>query len=210
MGQGRYVVILPVKSPGVGKSRLELVDRAGAAAAFAIDTVQACLSTSEVAKVVVTTDDDGFAARLADLGVITLGDPGRGLNAALEDAAACIAQQSPQLRPVALLADLPALRPADLSDALTQIETLGPVAVFVADAEGTGTVLYSAPFDSFSPRFGVASAQAHLDSGAVPVAGPLNSLRRDVDDLETLKAAQALGLGPATTAQLASLTAPAG
>ena len=91
--------------------------------------------------------------------------------------------------PVALLGDLPALRPADLDAALASIDA--GEAAYVADADGTGTTLYTAAYDGFSPRFGAGSAAAH-DVVARPIEGALPGLRRDVDDLADLRA----GLGP--------------
>ena len=65
---GSFAVLLPVKSPGTGKSRLSALrdsDRARLAAAFATDVVDACLSTDGVAGVLVVSDDAAFAATLA-------------------------------------------------------------------------------------------------------------------------------------------------
>lgn len=198
-----FVVVVPVKSPGIGKSRLgdlDGIDRSLLAAAFATDTVSACLRADGVVAVVVVTEDAGLAATLTALGAETCGDgPVPGLNPALRHGAAVAAGRWPDAVPVALLADLPALRPDDLTSALAQIaRRAGDAASYVADAEGTGTTLYAAPYDAFAPRFGVDSAAAHAASGAVPVEGALSTLRRDVDDADGLWAAVALGVGAAT------------
>lgn len=199
---GRFVVVVPVKSPGVGKSRLaEVPDavRSRLAAAFAADTVGACLAADSVADVLVTTDDAALADALQALGATTCPDAGGGLNAALRGAAAVARARWPELWPVALLADLPALRADDLA------ATLGAVTdapSYVVDAAGTGTSLYTASYDDFAPRFGVDSAQAHAAAGARPLDAP-PSVRADVDDLADLHAAAALGVGPATAAILA-------
>ena len=37
--------------------------------------------------------------------------------------------------------------------------------------DGVGTTLYTAPYDAFDPRFGRGSRAAHLDAGAVEIAG---------------------------------------
>lgn len=200
----RFVVLVPVKSPGTAKSRLAgVADRSALAAAFARDMVRACLATPEVAQVLVTTDDPVFADALAALGAATTPDAGDGLNGALRGAARVAARRWPGLRPVAVLADLPALRPTDLSAALTAISARAADAVsFVADAEGTGSVLYAAPADSFDPRFGPSSAAAHRAGGAGEIDGELATLRRDVDDAATLHAAWLLGLGPASASLL--------
>ncbi|HWJ08326.1 MAG TPA: 2-phospho-L-lactate guanylyltransferase [Nocardioides sp.] len=203
---GSFAVLLPVKSPGSGKSRLSALpdaDRRRLAAAFAADAVTACTATPGVALVVVVSDDEEFATSLARDGVVACADPGGGLNAALRHGAAFAHEVAPGLRPAALLADVPALTAADLAEALDQARaTSGPC--FVEDAEGTGTTLYTAPYDAFDPRFGAGSADAHRAAGAVPVRGALATLRRDVDDLDGLDGAIALGVGAATAAALPS------
>ncbi|WP_407938864.1 2-phospho-L-lactate guanylyltransferase [Nocardioides sambongensis] len=200
----RFVVLVPVKSPGTGKSRLVGVpDRAALAAAFATDLVRACLVTDRVDRVLVTTDDPAFAESLAALGADTTEDPGAGLNAALRAAAADARTRWPMLHPVAVLADIPSLRPTDLAVALTAVDEHHGTACFLADADGTGTVLYAAPAASFAPRFGPGSAQAHRADGCEEITGALPSLRRDVDDPASLAAALDLGVGPATRAALA-------
>jgi 2-phospho-L-lactate guanylyltransferase len=198
----QYVVLIPVKPPGIGKTRLVGVpveQRVALATAFAIDTVSVCLATPGVAQVLVTTDDARFAASLAALGADACPDGGHGLNPALVQAAAEAARRWPGLRPVALCADLPALRPSDLATALAS--AAGRTS-YVSDAAGTGTTLYTASYDDFDPRFGVGSAAAHIAAGAEPVAGDLPGLRYDVDDLVSLQAAVALGVGPATRSAL--------
>ncbi|MBM7519527.1 2-phospho-L-lactate guanylyltransferase [Nocardioides nitrophenolicus] len=199
---GSFAVLLPVKSPGTGKSRLGTLrddERSRLAAAFATDVVDACLRTSGVAGVLVVSDDDAFAATLAARGARTCADPGGGLNAALRHAAAVLRAERPDLRPVALCADLPALTSEDLAAALVDAGSQ-PGPCFVRDADTTGTTLYSAAYDEFDPRYGVGSASAHGGSGARALAGELVTLRRDVDDLDSLTDAIALGLGPASTA----------
>ncbi len=194
----QHVVVIPVKPPGVGKTRLVGVpaeQRVALAAAFAIDTVTVCLAAPGVAQVLVTTDDARFAATLTALGAEACPDGGSGLNRALVQAAAEAARRWPGLRPVALCADLPALRAEDLTSALGSVA--GRTS-YVVDTEGTGTTLYTASYDDFAPQFGTGSAAAHAAAGAVPLDGALSGLRQDVDDLASLRAAVVLGVGPAT------------
>ncbi|NYI43390.1 2-phospho-L-lactate guanylyltransferase [Nocardioides aromaticivorans] len=201
---GSFAVLLPVKSPGSGKSRLSALpdaDRRRLAAAFATDAVSVCTTTPGVALVVVVSDDEAFAASLAGDGVATCADPGAGLNAALRHGAAFAHDLAPGLQPVALLADVPALTAADLAEALDHARAAGRPC-FVADADGTGTTLYTATYDAFDPRFGAGSADAHRASGALPLTGSLATLRRDVDDLAALADAVALGVGATTAAAL--------
>lgn len=194
-----FVALIPVKSPAIGKSRLDgVVDREGLARAIAVDTISAVRDASWIHQVLVITDAD-FATDAVGLGVDVFADPGGGLNPALRAGAAVAAQRWPNLRPVALLADLPALTPAVLDTALAGL-TSGPA--YCSDEEGTGTSLYTAAYVDFDPRFGVGSAAAHAAAGAVAIEGALPGLRRDVDDLAGLDAARTLGLGPATTALL--------
>lgn len=190
-----HVVLLPVKPPGRGKSRLrELPDdlRSSLAAAFALDTAEAALATPSVRAVLAVTDDHAFAGELAAAGCSVIPDGVSGdLNATLVQAAAEAARRWPGARPVALTADLPALRPEELERVLA---VLPDSPAFVPDAAGTGTSLYSAPRDRFAPEFGRDSAARHRDAGAVELAaGP--SVRRDVDDVADLGAATVLGLG---------------
>lgn len=196
----RHVVLVPVKPPAVGKSRLvgpTDVQRRDLATAFALDTVLACLSTPGVARVMVVTDDAAFARELVGLGCDVLPDgPSGHLNTTLELAAAEARRRWPELRPVALCADLPALRSEDLAAALQ--EAARWPAAFVADAAGLGTTMFSAAHSEFRPRFGPASRQAHLEAGAREVDGDLATLRTDVDDLADLSRARALGVGPHT------------
>jgi 2-phospho-L-lactate guanylyltransferase len=205
MKRPQFVVLLPVKAPALGKSRLRVPEhlRPGLATAFALDALHAARSTPEVVEVVVVTSDPGFATTCAALGVSSLPDADGGLNASLVAAAAAVAVRRPAAVPAALCADLPCLRPDDLSGALAQVTGAG--AWFVADAEGTGTTMYAAPYDVFDPRFGAASRAAHRAAGATAVIGDLPSLRRDVDDEATLVEAMRLGPGPITRKALALL-----
>jgi 2-phospho-L-lactate guanylyltransferase len=98
-----------------------------------------------------------------------------------------------------LTGDLPALRPAELGDALGRVAARS----FVPDAPGTGTVLLAAVAGvALDPHFGVGSAAAHAASGAERIAGDWPSLRRDVDTVADLRAVLTLGVGPHTRAVL--------
>jgi 2-phospho-L-lactate guanylyltransferase len=189
-----YVVLLPVKPPGRGKTRLGEMPRDVLAAAFATDTAVACLATPSVEQVLVVTDDAGFATALSALGCHAVPDGVSGdLNASLVLAAMEASRRWPDLVPVAICADLPCLTADALEDALT---TRPGRPRFVADASGEGTTLYTAPLEEFAPRFGSRSAERHAEAGAWPVEGELAGLRRDVDDVRDLEDAVRLGLGP--------------
>lgn len=201
MDTSTCVGLVPVKSPAFGKSRLggPPTRRRDLAAAFALDTVTACLAAGPVAAVLAITDDAAFAAQLAAAGCAVMPDgPSGQLNTSLVLAASEARRRWPDLRPFALCADLPALRPHDLTTALDRLG--GDEAAFVADLRGTGTTLYTAPYDGFAPSFGVDSRAAHRAQGAREIDGDLESLRLDVDDPEDLARARGLGLGPRTRA----------
>jgi 2-phospho-L-lactate guanylyltransferase len=203
----RYVALVPVKPPALGKSRLVgLADaeRSALAAAFALDTVAACVAATTIAEVLVATDDAMFSVELAGLGAVTIPDGvAMDLNGTLRQSAAEARRRWPELVPVALTADLPAVRAEDLDDALGVVEDGEPA--YVADADGRGTTLYTAPYDRFDPRFGPGSASAHDATGARAITAALPRLRRDVDDLEDLDVALALGVGPRTAERAATL-----
>lgn len=205
--QHRYVALVPVKPPALGKSRLVGLaddDRQRLAAAFALDTVAACVAARTIEQVLVATDDAAFSLELGRLGAVTIPDGvAMDLNGTLRQSAAEARRRWPDLVPVALTADLPALRAADLDDALAVLAA--GEAAYVADSDGLGTTLYTAAYDDFDPRFGPGSALAHEGTGARSIAALLPRLRRDVDDLVGLDQAIALGVGPRTAERAASL-----
>lgn len=197
-----FSVLVPVKPPAVAKSRLSAVGdeaRRELVEAFAADTVTAALGCPLVAAVLAVTDDVVLAHCLAGLGAHALPDgTSDDLNASLEQAAAEAVRRWPGLGVAALCADLPALRPADLSAALAATSEAGRA--FVPDADGRGTTLVaSVSVAGFTPRFGPSSRAAHRTAGLHEIADlELPSLRRDVDTPVDLDAARALGVGPRT------------
>jgi 2-phospho-L-lactate guanylyltransferase len=201
-----YVALVPVKPPALGKSRLVGFpdsERRALAAAFALDTVAACLASASIDEVLVATDDAAFAVELNALGAVTIPDGvAMDLNGTLRQCAAEARRRWPGLVPVALTADLPSVRGADLDEALAEVEP--DEAAYVADADGVGTTLYTAPHETFDPRFGPGSAFAHDATGARPIGAPLPRLRRDVDDAADLDAALELGVGPRTAERAAT------
>jgi 2-phospho-L-lactate guanylyltransferase len=203
----RYVALVPVKPPALGKSRLVGLadaDRSALAAAFALDTVAACLASTRVEAVLVATDDATFSVELARLGAVTIPDGvAMDLNGTLRQSAAEAHRRWPGLVPVALTGDLPAVRAEDIDEALGAVAP--GESAYVADADGIGTTLYTAAHDGFDPRFGPGSARAHDATGARAITAALPRLRRDVDDLDDLDKALALGVGPRTAERAATL-----
>ncbi|WP_037679969.1 2-phospho-L-lactate guanylyltransferase [Streptomyces albus] len=200
-----WSLVIPLKPLAVAKSRLaeaageEL--RPGLALAFAQDTVAAAAATPGVGDVVVVTDDPLAGAELAELGARVLPDaPRAGLNAALAYGARAARDRRPDAPVAALNADLPALRAPELARVLSAA-ALFPRA-FLADAEGVGTTFLSAaPGAELGPAFGGPSRNRHRRSGAVEITVPgVDSVRRDVDTGEDLRAALRLGVGFRTAA----------
>lgn len=198
-----FGVVVPVKPVAVAKSRLgPLGDdvRRALVTAFAVDTVAAALDCPAVARVLVVTDDVPMARRLRELGVDAVPDgESLALNASLQQGAAELLRRAPSLRPVALCADLPALRPTELAAALGEAHRTP--AAFVPDAAGVGTTMYTASsLELFDPRFGAVSRSAHAARQATEIRSRgIESVRLDVDTPEDLRAAAELGLGPRTS-----------
>jgi 2-phospho-L-lactate guanylyltransferase len=193
--QRGWTIVLPVKHAEQAKRRLQTppgVDRLALVRAIAVDSLRAVRSCPLVARLVVVTSDPVVRAAADDMADV-VPDPGAGL---LEAIRAGVRPGGPL---AVLLPDVPALRPADLSTALTACaphET-----AFVPDLEGTGTVLLTARrHTGLRPAFGPGSAAAHEAGGAVRLDLELPSLRRDVDTWAALQQARALGVGSATAA----------
>jgi 2-phospho-L-lactate/phosphoenolpyruvate guanylyltransferase len=201
-----WSLVIPVKVLAQAKSRLTGLPggrRSELALAMAADTVAAAVRAEPVAAVLVITDDPDVSAVVSGLGATVLADsPAAGLNEALSLGAAYAAARWPERGRAGLAGDLPALQPEDLAAALATAGGLG--VAFVPDADGTGTTLYAAvPGAMFRPQFGHESRRRHLASGAAEITGA-RGLRRDVDTLDDLGQAAEIGLGPRTSALLAS------
>ncbi|MGW4033657.1 2-phospho-L-lactate guanylyltransferase [Streptomyces sp. NPDC004838] len=196
-----WSVVVPVKPLVLAKSRLAAtavgIPRQSLALAFAQDTVAALLACPAVRDVAVVTDDPVAGAELARLGARIVPDlPGAGLNAALAHGARTVREARPDAAVAALNADLPALRPAELTRVLAY--AAGFRRAFLADAAGIGTTFLSAASGvELRPGFGGRSRHRHSASGAreIPL-DDVDSVRRDVDTADDLAAAAALGLGP--------------
>jgi 2-phospho-L-lactate guanylyltransferase len=212
-------LVMPVKPLHAAKTRLRgAADRgvgdpdahAALTLALAHDTIAAVRAAISVRRLLVVSSDPVVAAELAAVGVEVVPDAAGGLNAALRHGAALLQRDDPAAPVGALQADLPALRPTELDEAVAQAVALFAAGVrraFCADARGAGTtVLLAAPRIPLEPLFGTRSAQRHRASQAVELRGAWPGLRRDVDTEDDLCAALALGVGPHTHA----LLAPAG
>ncbi|MFF0545307.1 2-phospho-L-lactate guanylyltransferase [Nocardia thailandica] len=206
-------VVLAVKHTDRAKTRLAPLlsppRRRRLVLAMLADTLGAVLAVPEVLSVSVTTPDPAVAALVAGLGAEVLPEPaGAGLNPALSAAAAAVRDRHGPTHLLALQADLPALRPAELREMLT---VAPPGRAVVADHAGTGTaaLLVRDTTAPLMPRFGNDSAHAHRRSGATELTGAWPGLRSDVDTPADLARVAALGTGPETAAVLREIDLPA-
>jgi 2-phospho-L-lactate guanylyltransferase len=222
-------LVVPVKELRRAKSRLAPAvadlpggdaDRARAhralALALARDTLRAARAATRTGRLVVVTGEPAIALGGAGEPREDVPDVGGGLTAALRRGAEHLrrtAERPGAPRAVAALqADLPALRPDELDEALERAAAVfadGAERAFVADHAGTGTtLLVAAPGRALRPRFGPGSADAHATSGAVALDGAWPGLRSDVDTTADLGRARDLGAGPETRAWPHPLPSP--
>jgi 2-phospho-L-lactate/phosphoenolpyruvate guanylyltransferase len=213
-------LVVPVKALDAAKSRLRgAADRglgdsaahARLALALTHDTVTAVRAAARVRRLLVVCSDPVVAAELAAVGVEVVPDSPiaglPGLNGACVLGAGLLRRRGPGAAAGALLADLPALRPAELDAAIEAAVAAfagGATRAFVPDAASTGTtLLLAAPSSALDPCFGPDSADRHAASGARRLTGDWPGLRRDVDTADDLRGAAELGLGPHTRCVLA-------
>lgn len=218
MTRGTVDLLVPIKSLSRAKTRLRGAADNGIGdprahelltIALARDTVAAAITAEQVRQVIVITSDPEVTEVLGADGAAVLADrPEHDLNGALRHGAATLRARPRPPGPIGVLqADLPALRPAELANALTQALSAFRTGLvqraFCADAQEQGTtLLLVAPLVELAPRFGIGSAAAHERAGALRLAGHWPGLRRDVDLPEDLRRAAEIGLGPATVATL--------
>jgi len=191
-----WSVVIPVKRLPEAKSRLAPLpaeQRGALALAFAADVLTAALAVPQVHAVYVVTDDPRVSRQLSIMGGLLVPDPGTGLNGAYAAGLARALADAPEHRVLAMNADLPALRTAELGAFL---DAVGPGRTVVPDVQGTGSTMLAAdPRGGLGPLFGTDSRRRHEDSGAVSRTDVGPSLRQDVDTAADLSAALRLGVG---------------
>jgi 2-phospho-L-lactate guanylyltransferase len=200
-GPDGFLVLLPVKATGRGKSRLGLAPtvRRRLALAMASDTAAAAARASRVRGLVALVEDDADGEAIAEAsGAAVHRVAARGLNESIREGLALPAVRGPV---ATIPADLPSLRPDELDDALL-LASRHSFAV-VADRDGTGTTLLAAAHpELLIPHYGSGSFAAHLAAGAVALpVRPTSGLRRDVDRSDDLAGVT----GALTAALLAAL-----
>ena len=201
----RFAAIVPIRAWTAGKSRLGLDDvhRASLARAFALDVVDVLQKSPSIDLVVVVTSDDDVRAAVGGCDIVD--DPGPGLNDAVAQGCAYALARG-HSRVVVVPSDLPCLTVPALAEVLRMSE--GHLHAYCPDAEGDGTSLVvSHDPSSLATSYGPGSATAHEAAGLVPLLEAPPEARREVDTLSHLRAAEALGVGPHTSAALAEVTA---
>ena len=223
-------VLIAVKDLTAAKSRLaaefSAPDRTRLVLAMLSDTAAAADAVSMVDSVTVVTPDPLVAETARRIGARVFDEPVRDpallpderLNHAFAAAAHALRHghvdadvggrktvPAHRVDVIALQADLPAMRSAELAQAYTRARRGGRS--LVVDHHGTGTaalILKDSP-DELAPLFGGNSARRHTESGAQELDGTWPGLRLDVDTADDVRRAHRLGVGPATSAVLRSL-----
>lgn len=194
-------IAIPVKGGPDAKSRLRSPARQAIARAVGLDTITAAVAAVGAGSVVVVTADTDLAAEVrSSLRVVVVPDPGTGLDGAVTVAVAALAT-SGRTGIAVLLGDHPCVTPTEVGAAL---EVSGRhTHAFVPDTEGTGTAVVTTRSPSeLRTAFGAGSAARHEALGLTRLDLDLPGLRLDLDDLDDLEAARALGLGPHTRTAL--------
>lgn len=208
-----WSVVVPIRDPRKGKSRLESGTTINAALAY--DTLSAALGCAEIRDLLLVTDDPWWVGRdLLDESRFTLlVHRELGLNSAIIAGLRQIDTGVAGARHLGggtavLLGDLPCLQPEDLAAALRAARTVSRG--MVSDHHRTGTTLLTGT--SHLPHFGPGSAARHRDAGYQELPLPRGStLRHDVDTPQDLTdATHRLGVGPRTRRALRLDPAAAG
>lgn len=182
-----WSVVIPIKAPDRGKSRIAVdpAARAEIAAALAFDTVSAVAAARQVDRVIIVTDG---AETLGWIDELPRGRPkvrvvpssATSLNGSIRDGLAEVRGAA-----AVLPGDLPGLRAELLDEVLEHLSA--PVSV-VPDADGVGTTLLAAlRAADLDPEYGPDSFRRHLAGGAREIVLPVDHwLRRDVDTVDDL------------------------
>ncbi len=195
-----WALVVPIKPAHDGKTRLAgtaNISRRALAHAFALDSVHAMLACPAVGRLIIV---GSLPEAPGDPRLEIVEDPGTGLNPAAEAGLSRV----PSDDPVAILvADLPALRPEELSRALSAAGSHDRS--IICDADGLGTTTYlTRQRRNARPQFGRRSRASHVSAGAVDLKDlVVPGLRCDVDTVIDLWNARRLGVGPHTTGALA-------
>lgn len=200
--------LIPVRSPGEGKTRLgsaglSTLQRARLSAAMLAD-VAGALSDSPVDSVTVAANGSDAAAAAAALGLDVIADP-PGTSSLDEAVAAATARLGASATLLVVMADLPRLEATDVAEVLA---TSAPVVVAPTQDGGTGALLRSPP-GVIATAYGPNSAERHRQLAKVAnvdVATVISpGFAEDIDTLEDLRRLQQGVVRPATGTVIAEL-----
>jgi 2-phospho-L-lactate/phosphoenolpyruvate guanylyltransferase len=201
------VALVPLRSPGTGKTRLaprlSVEQRAALAGAMLADVCHT-LARSPVDRLVVVAGGSSAVAAAAALGVDVLHDPPEvvGLDGALRAAAARVGRTAGLL---VVTADLPCLTVPDVEAVVTSDAEV--VVAPTADG-GTGALLRRPP-SAITTAYGRGSAARHLrlarDADLRALLVRRAGFAHDIDTWEDLRRLDRGRVGPATDAVLAQL-----
>lgn len=204
-GSYQVTAVVPVKPLVRAKSRLARPtdERRALALAFALDTISALSRSPLVAGVLVVTSDPDVISALRNHRVRLAPDAGTGLDPAVRNGIRAATAWRPSTGVVVVPADLPCLRPDDV----TQVLAGAPAAdgAFVPDRATTGTTLVVYPPGRAAiAQYGPGSAARHRALGLHPLDDAPVRVRHDVDTLDDLHVAMTLGLGTRSAAVVAA------
>lgn len=200
------VALVPLRPPGVGKTRLSPTlspdQRAELAGAMLAD-VTAALAAAPVDRIVVAGGGPAAATAAAALGIEVLLDP-PGTSSLDEALAVAASQLLPAGRLLVVAADLPALTAEDVAAILAAD---APVAVAPTVDGGTGGLLREPP-GVIGTAYGPGSAERHVGlartAGLAPAVVHAAGFATDVDTVADLGRLAATSLGEATARWLAA------
>jgi 2-phospho-L-lactate/phosphoenolpyruvate guanylyltransferase len=205
------VALVPLRSPGAGKTRLAahltIEQRAALAGAMLADVCSA-LAAARVDRIVVVAGGPAAVAAAAALGLEVVADPPGcdGLDSALRAATGRLGRVGTSL---VVTADLPRLVASDVRAVL---EAEGTVVIAPTSDGGTGALLRRPP-DTIPTAYGRRSAARHralARAAGVPVSLVHRpGLATDLDTWADLRALDRRTVGPATAAVLEDLAPPA-
>lgn len=208
--QGGVTAIVPVKPWGLSKSRLNVgeANRAAFARAFALDVLAQVAESSRVDQLIIVTAEPELRSIARKLGAVVLADRPMlshdMLNVAIDTGRRWAMARRADDAVVVVPADLAAVTAGVLDGAIDELSRHD--VAFVPDMSGRGTTLTWAREPArLRPFYGRGSAARHAEDGAHEVLDVDVRVRRDIDHAVDLMEARRLGVGPHTTAALATL-----
>ncbi|NIB38841.1 5-amino-6-(D-ribitylamino)uracil--L-tyrosine 4-hydroxyphenyl transferase CofH [Pseudomaricurvus alkylphenolicus] len=188
--------LIPVKRFTEAKKRLRQglhqkygVSAEALARAMLMDVVESVSGVSDIAGVAVVTSETSISQSLPNVRVIPE-PPGCDMNGAIAEGLQTLSEDGVK-RVVILPADIPLLTRNDLEQALRELDLhrLGGIPSY--DEKGTNLLILDTD-TGFTPQFGVASFQKHLQQcrelGIDPAIAQINGISRDMDYLEDVDA----------------------